>query len=186
MSAYSNFEEIQKALAAPFPRAEVLGRIGTKSKDGKKAQVLAYVDARTVMKRLDAVLGIDGWTDEMRPIADGKGFVCRLGVRVPGGDWIYREDVADLSQVEAVKGGASDAFKRAAVKFGVGRYLYDLDSPWVELNNGFLPRNFMFPLPDWALLEQDRMTGLPSQGASSETAPWEEPAGNASANSDLL
>lgn len=178
MDDVSNFKEIQAALSAPFPRDEVLGRIGTKTKDGRKAQILAYVDARTVMKRLDDVLGVGGWTDEIRPIADGKGFICRLGIRIPGGDWIYREDVADLSQVEAVKGGASDAFKRAAVKFGVGRYLYDLGSPWVNLDGrGFLPRDFRFPLPDWALLESDRL-GL-SQTKAKEDLPWSEPTSSA-------
>jgi hypothetical protein len=166
--------ELQAALAAPFPRSEVLGRIGTKTKDGKKAQVLAYVDARTVMKRLDDVLGIGGWMDEIRPIADGKGFICRLGLRMPDGTWVYREDVADLSQVEALKGGASDAFKRAAVKFGVGRYLYDLDSPWVDLDaRGFLPKNFVFPLPNWALLEQDRLAlSQPTKSADPDEVPW--------------
>lgn len=167
--------ELQKALAAPFPRNEVLGRIGTKTKDGKKAQVLAYVDARTVMKRLDEVLGVDGWMDEIRPIADGKGFVCRLSLRMPDDTWIHREDVADLSQVEAVKGGASDAFKRAAVKFGVGRYLYDLGSPWVDLDaRGYLPKNFVFPLPDWALLEQDRLAspGRTNTAGQEDEAPW--------------
>jgi hypothetical protein len=46
---------------------------------------------------------------------------------------VWKSDGAGDSDVEAEKGAVSDAFKRAAVKWGVGRYLYDLDSPWVAL-----------------------------------------------------
>ncbi len=142
---------LREQLQAPFNASEIRSRIGSKSKDGKSGQVLAYVSARAVMDRLDSVLGPDNWQDHLELLDGGKGFICRLGVRFPGSpDWIWKEDVADMSAVEAIKGGASDAFKRAAIKHGVGRYLYELESPWVKLENGFLPRNFQFPLPMWA------------------------------------
>ena len=55
--------------------------------------------------------------------------------------WIAKSDGAGSTDVEGDKGGISDAFKRAAVKWGIGRYLYDLDAPWVpcesyEASNG--------------------------------------------------
>jgi len=47
--------------------------------------------------------------------------------------WIKRTDIAGATDMEGAKGGASDSLKRAAVQLGVGRYLYHLDSPWVEI-----------------------------------------------------
>lgn len=115
-------------LAEPFERKAVHWRAQTVTKTGDKALALAYIDARDVMNRLDTVLGPENWQDEYSS-ANGR-TVCRLGVRV-GDEWIWKSDGAGDTAVEAEKGGISDAFKRAAVKWGVGRYLYDLPTPWV-------------------------------------------------------
>ena len=63
--------------------------------------------------------------------------VCNLSIRV-GGEWISKEDGAPFTDFEAFKGGISDALKRAAVKYGIGRYLYDAPIQWVPLRNGRL------------------------------------------------
>ena len=47
------------------------------------------------------------------------------------GQWIDKTDGAEDSDIEAVKGGLSDAFKRAAVKWNIGRYLYSFNTVWV-------------------------------------------------------
>ncbi|OCX68475.1 hypothetical protein A6M27_17075 [Acidithiobacillus thiooxidans] len=182
-------------LAAPFPRSEIQGRVQGKPGRTGKAQVVAYIDARTVMKRLDDVIGPQNWKDEVRLMEGGAGFISRISLRIPdSGEWIYREDVADLSSIEALKGGASDAFKRAAVKLGIGRYLYDLPTVWVDLNgSNYLPRGFVYPLPDWAVAEGDTSV-IPASGetASAEDQPvWGGASGsapnkNASASEDLL
>jgi len=171
--------DVMRKLAEPFPSAEVRARIGTKSRNTNKAQVLAYIDARTVMKRLDDVLGPENWQSELRPLGE-KGFICRLSFRLPGTqEWLHREDVADLSAVEAIKGGASDAFKRAAVQLGIGQYLYDLPAPWVSLVNDQLPKAFKFPLPNWALpLNEQQEVAAPapaqvSAPAQEEARPWD-------------
>ena len=144
-----NTRDIQQALAKPFHQDEVNWRVGAKSKDDKKGMALAYVDARAVMNRLDVVMGIDGWQDEYQVI-DGR-TICRLGIRIDA-EWIWKSDGAGDSAVEGEKGGISDAFKRAGVKWGIGRYLYDLDSPWVELDEH--KRMKTRPqLPPWALPE---------------------------------
>src|ERR1700710_2501614 len=41
--------------------------------------------------------------------------------------WVWKWDTGSESKVEAEKGQASDSFKRAAVKWGIGRFLYDLE-----------------------------------------------------------
>lgn len=119
-----------KALAAPFDPSAVSWRVGSTTKDKSKGMALAYIDARDVMDRLDAVVGPANWRDEYQELA---GFVtCKLGIKV-GGEWVWKTDGAGKTDVEAEKGMLSDAFKRAAVKWSIGRYLYALESPWVAL-----------------------------------------------------
>jgi hypothetical protein len=65
---------------------------------------------------------------------------------------VSRSDGASTTKVDPLKGGVSDALKRAAVKFGVGRYLYKLGQTWVDLDNNRIPRGWKPPqLPAWAL-----------------------------------
>ncbi len=107
------------ALAAPFAADEVR----TRNQGGRDLQ---YVTARTVMNRLDEVLGPENWWDEYAPMENAV--ICKLTVRLPDGSTVTKSDAggftttADSSDYE--KTGFSDAFKRAAVKFGVARYLY--------------------------------------------------------------
>ena len=118
------------ALAAQFPAEAISWRVGAKSKDNTKGLALAYVDARDVMQRLDDVCGPENWQAEY-PHAMQK-TVCRIGIRI-NGEWVWKSNGAGDTDVEGEKGALSDAFKRAAVLWGIGRYLYDLDSPWVEI-----------------------------------------------------
>ena len=117
-------------LFAPFPPDRVSWRIGTVSKEKMVGMALAYIDARDVMERLDEVCGPAGWQCSY-PHANGK-TVCRIEIKI-GGEWVGKEDGAGDTDVEAEKGALSDAFKRAAVRWGIGRYLYDLPSPWVQV-----------------------------------------------------
>lgn len=136
-------KEIFEALAAPFDPARVSWRIGSLTKDKSKGRALAYLDARDVMGRLDDVCGPNNWQNRY-PHALAK-TVCEIGLKLDG-EWIWKSNGAGDSDIEAEKGALSDAFKRAAVLWGVGRYLYDIDSPWVKVNewrqidNSELPR----------------------------------------------
>ena len=150
-----NFSEKIKELGKPFKPSDLKWRIGSKSKDKTKANMLIYVDARTVQDRLDEVLGCENWMFETRSMksnatvkkADGSKelveintIVGRLGIYDEEKDrWIWKEDGAENTEVEASKGGISDAFKRAAVQFGIGRYLYDASeyNTWVSIKNDF-------------------------------------------------
>ena len=117
-------------LHKPFDPAKISWRVGSTTKDKSKGMALAYIDSRDVMERLDAVCGAENW--ECRYPHAGAKTVCEIGIFI-NDKWVVKADGAGDSDVEAEKGALSDAFKRAAVKWGVGRYLYDLDSPWVEL-----------------------------------------------------
>jgi Rad52/22 family double-strand break repair protein len=106
-------------LSAGFPEDQVR----TRPQGGRQ---LPYITARTVMNRLDEVLGPANWWDKYMPIENGV--ICELTIRFPDGSTLTKSDaggcagMADAGDDE--KSAFSDAFKRAAVKFGVGRYLY--------------------------------------------------------------
>ena len=120
-------------LREPFPPAKVSWRIARviEEKDIKgKAQVLAYIDARDVMERLDYICGVDGW--QCRYSHTATKTVCDIGIRF-GTEWVWKADGAGDTDVEAEKGALSDAFKRAAVRWGIGRYLYDLGNNYAEV-----------------------------------------------------
>lgn len=129
-------------LAAPFDPAQVSWRCGSTNKKKQqrenganakatKGQALAYLDARDVMDRLDEVCGPDGWQN--RYSHAGAMTICELGVRSEG-EWLWKADGAGETDIEGEKGALSSALKRAAVRWGIGRYLYGIPSPWVELD----------------------------------------------------
>lgn len=124
--------DIAQRLAAPFAPETVSWRVGSTNKDKTKAMALAYIDARDVMNRLDEVCGAFGWQSEH--IVTGDMVTCHIRIRNPDtGEWITKSDGAGKTDVEGEKGSYSDALKRSAVSWGIGRYLYDLDSPWVAI-----------------------------------------------------
>lgn len=160
-------------LAVPFPESKIHWRIGNKTKDKKKASALAYVDARDVMDRLDAICGVNGWKDEyeveppryVQKVKKGWNnnpdekwmeqicgrVICRLSIKDPKtGEWITKCDGAGETNVEGEKGGISDAFKRAAVKFGVNRDCYRIDSYYYQIDQygKFIEKP---KLPSWYL-----------------------------------
>lgn len=103
---------------------------------GARALAMAYIDARAVMNRLDHAVGIDNWRAEYETLTDGS-VRCNLSIRFEnGGEWISKSDVGSESEQQdggdRMKAAHSDALKRAAVHFGVGRYLYSLGSQWVD------------------------------------------------------
>jgi hypothetical protein len=89
---------------------------------------VAYIDSRDVQDLLDEAVGPNNWQDDYK-IIDGN-LYCSLGIKVetsPGAfEWVHKTDCGTESATEKEKGQASDAFKRAAVKWGVGRFLYNL------------------------------------------------------------
>lgn len=116
-------------LSAPFPPEAIHWRaqIATE-RNGGSALALAYLDARDVMDRLDQVCGPENWQDYYDETAKGR-VICRLSIRV-GEEWIAKSDGSGDSDIEGDKGAISGAFKRAAVKLGIGRYLYDVGDVW--------------------------------------------------------
>ena len=110
----------QEALRLPFQPNEIKFR---PAKFGRaKSQALLYVDARNVMERLDTIVSPHRWKTSYTD--SGDRCCCSLSI-LWGDTWISKADVGTPSSFEGVKGMYSDAFKRAAVHHGIGRYLYD-------------------------------------------------------------
>ncbi len=141
-------------LAEPFSPDAISWRVGSANQDKSKGLALAYLDARDVMDRLDTVCGPAGW--QCRYSHVGSVTVCEIGIQAATCEsankdhgeacyeWLWKADGAGATDVEAEKGMLSDAFKRSAVRWGIGRYLYGLPSPWVDL----VPRGKSYAIKD--------------------------------------
>jgi hypothetical protein len=165
-------QNIRELLNAPFDPSEIKWRVTATSthqgKNGpqKRGQLVAYADQRAYTDRLNEVFGEWGWTRsydvqvaqnfERRALGDKKqtavaakvvvvstvtvhGLGAHTGV---GEEWADDQNAATRAEAQA--------FKRACACFGLGRYLYDLDTVWVDLDQ--YNRPVRTPnLPDWAL-----------------------------------
>jgi len=116
------------ALAAEFPRDAVHWRAQTLTANGDKALALAYLDARDVMDRLDEVCTPAGWRNSVTETPKGR-VIATIEIKF-GDEWVGKTDGAGDTDVEGEKGGISDSLKRAAVLWGIGRYLYRLPAVW--------------------------------------------------------
>ena len=125
---------IREQLNKPFKEEDIEWRIQQSGKQGDKvwAMCLAYVTNRAIMERLDDVFGVFGWKNEFMPTPHNDGVMCGISVKHDG-EWITKYDVAQNTDIEAVKGGISSAMKRTAVQFGIGRYLYNLDAGFANV-----------------------------------------------------
>jgi len=141
------FMAIHMELTRPWDADKLHWRVGATTQDKSKGIALAYVDARDVMQRLDGCIGVADW--QCRYPSTGT---CELSIKIDG-EWITKTNAAGETQVEAEKGQASDAFKRAAVLWGVGRYLYYLPTVWCPLKPA--GRSYQIAetpsVPNWAL-----------------------------------
>lgn len=120
-------------LREPFASDDVEWRIQKAGINNNKAWgiVLAYVTNRAIQQRLDAVAGAANWQNEYTNAPEG-GVLC--GISIYENDrWVTKYDGAENTAVEKVKGGLSSAMKRAAVQWGIGRYLYDVKTVFVTM-----------------------------------------------------
>jgi hypothetical protein len=129
-------------LREPFPTDDIEWRLQQAGeKNGRIwGKALAYVTNRAIQQRLDEVVGPANWKNEFRE-GPGGGVLCGISVRIEREDgsheWVTKWDGAENTDIEAVKGGLSAAMKRSAsTGWGIGRYLYNLEEGWVNVNDG--------------------------------------------------
>ncbi|KKN72990.1 hypothetical protein LCGC14_0405440 [marine sediment metagenome] len=122
----------------PFREEEIGWRpqsTGVKrDKDGEDkpwVMCLAYVQARSVQSRLEEVLGFDGWETEYRNVPGGV--MCKLTSHKDGRTASKEDGSPDESDIEPFKSAITGSFKRVASSgFGIGRYLYSLDTAFAS------------------------------------------------------
>lgn len=102
---------------------EIECRVSEIAKTGQYLKLLLYKTARTDSAILDETFGPMNWQNKYEVI-DGKMY-CSIGVKDPStGEWVWKQNVGTESNMEAEKGQASDAMKRAGFVWGIGAELY--------------------------------------------------------------
>jgi len=110
---------------------EIDCRVGTISDKG--FSLLLYKDARCDQNILDETVGAMNWQKHYEII--GGELFCTISIwDEEKNQWISKQDVGVESNTEAEKGRASDAQKRAAFAFGIGRSLYTAPFIWIKGN----------------------------------------------------
>lgn len=142
-------DELARELRRPVTPGDL--RFKIQSRTEKKVEVVAYIDARTVSARLN-LLAPGQWHEEVAPLSPSSLHILRHdGQEVPalagrGGRLVrvtslwYRCRLTvcgvcheDVGEGDDPKAAYSDAIKRAAVKFGVGEFLYSLSLPGLQI-----------------------------------------------------
>lgn len=198
---------LSEKLKAPFRADEIEWRVdrGVQSQKGNFVFVLAYVSNRAIQNRLDETFGPFGWKNDFREWKEGNQ-ICAISVKDPEtGEWICKEDGSDNSNMEAVKGGLSNAMKRAAVQWGIGRYLYKLEQTMIPLkdsgqhyaqvkvksngNETYIKGYWDEPkLPAWALPAGDngqQKAAPPAQPTTEQPTAPQQPAAKPAAASNI-
>lgn len=180
-------KEITRALAAPFSLDDVHLKPGVVK--GNRALAFPYVDARAIQDRLDDVLGAGGWQDDYQVLADGS-VVCRLQLRF-GAEWVTKVDVGSPSEQpdggDRLKAAFSDALKRAAVKFGIARYIHKLPTYWCDYDPQKREFTTRPTFPAWAVpaapagAKAPTRAPAPTQTPTTTSAPASAPSAPAGA-----
>lgn len=157
-----------KRLAEPFPSEDIEWFIGATTREKNKGLAIPFITNRAVQERLDDVCGPDRWRNEYKSLGEREIYennqikdkkssqMCGISIwSEEMHEWITKWDGAEESDIEAIKGSLSSAMKRAAVQWGIGRYLYYIESPWVEIEQRgrsyVIKPNQKIVLPGWAL-----------------------------------
>lgn len=129
-------DEIKK-FREPLQPHEIEWKIQT-SKNGKTL-VVPYIDNRAVMSRLDECFSPEKWESTFTPF--DKGFICTITI-----NGIQKSDGSDLSDIEPIKGGISNAMKRAASQWGLGRELYKYPKIYITGEHKYIPDEYLIRL----------------------------------------
>ena len=120
-------------LKKPLPyKWKMQSFIKDKNKVPYKVTCVAYIDARDVMNILDEVCGAENWQTDYQFIKNS--IYCSISIKI-NNEWIKKTDAGAPSETEADKGEASDALKRAAVQWGIGRFLYEKDIVYLKYDH---------------------------------------------------
>jgi hypothetical protein len=143
--------------------SEIECRVQQVAKDNTWCTLLLYKDARVDMNLLDEVYGATNWQKTYQLIGDQ--LFCTISIWDSEKKcWINKQDVGVESNTEAVKGRASDAFKRACFNLGIGRELYTAPFIFIKLTandirNGKI-KNSLFAVKSIGYNEKQEINSL--------------------------
>lgn len=145
--------ELNRRLCEPFAAADVEWRVTKLRNQSSEGLVVPFIDSRAIQNRLDDVVGPFCWRTRFIPWhqyvpkpgkyedpnesqkAPVSSQLCGLSIYdAERSEWVEKVDGAENTDIEAIKGGISDSFKRAAVLWGIGRYLYEIPARWTSLD----------------------------------------------------
>ncbi len=133
-----NLQDLKKPIQSKW-------RVQSFSKNKAVAACVPYIDSRDVQNRLDEVCGPENWQSDYKEV---KGNVyAGIGILV-GELWVWKWDCGTESKVEKEKGEASDSFKRSAVKWGIGRDLYESELQFARANDKKTDTNNPYVIDD--------------------------------------
>ncbi len=121
-SSSVNWETLHQQLSQLFSSEHIQYRAGVVSRDKKRAQALPYAEPRVYEDRLNQVCP-EAWNVSFAPW--GERIICSLTIHN-----LTRSSTGESDQ--AGTSAEAQAFKRACSKFGLGRFLYSMDAPWVR------------------------------------------------------
>lgn len=169
--AQLNPKEMQQALAKPFAPEDLEWRLQNTIEEKMRGLAVPYVTNRAIQNRLDEVCGPENWYNDFKPWhSNGKkeAQLCGIAIYFEGRGFITKWDGAEDSDIESVKGGLSDSMKRAAVQWGIGRVLYDLNTVWVEIEKR--GRSFVIKDSERARLDNAYLSALKRLGLTPAAA----------------
>lgn len=169
-------------LEQPFASKDVKWLVAATSRDGRKGRVTPYADPRAYTDRLNQIFTASGWTREYavhtvspitrmkkdKPIQTGKVLVTCV-VSIPGVGTHSGSGEEWAEDENAMTSAEAQAFKRACVCFGLGRYFYNFAEMWVDLDEYKHPREIP-ALPSWALPECERRAPIQNGTARKENS----------------
>ena len=107
-------------------------------------QLLAYKDARVDADILDETVGAFNWVCKYYQVKNT--LMCSVGININYDEptkepyFIFKDDAGDESNEEAIKGEASDSFKRACFRWNVCRTnLYNFPFIWINVTKENTP-----------------------------------------------
>jgi hypothetical protein len=176
-------EELLVELEVPFSVDQILWRVTNTANNRTRGQVVPYAGPRAYTDRLNALVGPQGWTRSYETvtmnnitrtkrnaeIVTGKILVtCKVTIDGLGTHSGTGEEWAD--EDNAMTSAEAQAFKRACSCFGLGRYFYDFDAPWVDIDDKARPKKTP-TLPTWMIPEKWRKGQRPLGRAVANSQP---------------
>jgi len=188
MKKLSN-DELLAELEVPFPVDQVLWRVTNTANNRTRGQIVPYADPRAYTDRLNGLVSPQGWTRTYETvtmnnitrqkrnaeIVTGKILVtCKVTIDGLGTHSGTGEEWAD--EDNAMTSAEAQAFKRALSCFGLGRYFYDFDAPWVDIDDKSRPKKAP-TVPSWMVPENWRKGQRPSGKSPTTSQPLSQSTG---------